>query len=318
MIAGMTCYQICWYFMFYSFCGWVTEVIYQAVTRGRVINRGFLNGPICPIYGFGVLSVIAVSNLAAQKGWITISSSQTDIHSLVILFLGSMLFATLVEGFGGWILDILFHMRWWDYSREPFNFQGYICLKFSILWGLAITGVILLIQPIMVRSQSFGVPERVGWPILAVMYALGAADFGITVAVIVGLNRRLEELNEIQKNMRTVSDRLSTSIGNRTICTSQRIGESRVQAALAKAEFRDSVREARREQLRKQARLRADWKQRLRELEQRRDALDVRKEELVEELLQRNLLKPGRILHDVPTLRHTQYEELLERLKKRI
>ena len=126
MIAGMTYYQILWYFMFYSFSGWVVEVIYHAVTKGQVINRGFLNGPLCPVYGFGVLAVVAVSNLAQHTGWITLSAQNMDIHSLVILFLGSMLFATLIEGVAGWLLDVNFHMRWWDYRNRPLNFRGYI------------------------------------------------------------------------------------------------------------------------------------------------------------------------------------------------
>ena len=62
MICGMTYFQICLYFLFYSFGGWVVEVIFHAVTLGKVINRGFLNGPVCPVYGFGVLSVFALLN----------------------------------------------------------------------------------------------------------------------------------------------------------------------------------------------------------------------------------------------------------------
>lgn len=60
MICGMTYYQICWYFLIYSFGGWIVEVVFHAVTLGKVVNRGFLNGPVCPVYGFGVLSVFAV------------------------------------------------------------------------------------------------------------------------------------------------------------------------------------------------------------------------------------------------------------------
>ena len=62
MICGMTYYQICWYFLIYSFGGWALEVVYHAVACGKVINRGFLNGPVCPVYGFGVLSVFAMMN----------------------------------------------------------------------------------------------------------------------------------------------------------------------------------------------------------------------------------------------------------------
>ena len=64
MIAGMTLYQIGWYFVMYSFLGWVVEVAYHAVTQGKVVNRGFLSGPVCPVYGFGMLFVFGCSFLA--------------------------------------------------------------------------------------------------------------------------------------------------------------------------------------------------------------------------------------------------------------
>ena len=65
----MTYYQICWYFLVYSFGGWVVEVIFHAVTLGKVINRGFLNGPVCPVYGFGVISVFAMINTLQSSGY---------------------------------------------------------------------------------------------------------------------------------------------------------------------------------------------------------------------------------------------------------
>ena len=67
MIFGMTYYQICWYFLFYSFCGWVLEVIFHAAALGRIVNRGFLNGPICPVYGFGALAVFSLTGYLQQS-----------------------------------------------------------------------------------------------------------------------------------------------------------------------------------------------------------------------------------------------------------
>ena len=67
MIFGMTFYQILWYFLEYSFIGWVVEVVFHAVTKGKIINRGFLNGPVCPIYGTGMLGVLMISNLISSS-----------------------------------------------------------------------------------------------------------------------------------------------------------------------------------------------------------------------------------------------------------
>ena len=134
MICGMTYFQICLYFLIYSFGGWVVEVIFHAVALGKVINRGFLNGPVCPVYGFGVLSVFALLN--------TIQGSGRQMSDGMIFVFGIVL-ATAVELVAGWLLDVCFHARWWDYSDKPFNFHGYICLEFSLIWGLAIAACFL-------------------------------------------------------------------------------------------------------------------------------------------------------------------------------
>ena len=126
MICGMTYFQICLYFLIYSFGGWVVEVIFHAVALGKVINRGFLNGPVCPVYGFGVLSVFALLN--------TIQGSGRQMSDGMIFVFGIVL-ATAVELVAGWLLDVCFHARWWDYSDIKWNLDGYICLPFSIIWG---------------------------------------------------------------------------------------------------------------------------------------------------------------------------------------
>ena len=118
----MTYYQICWYFLIYSFGGWALEVVYHAVACGKVINRGFLNGPVCPVYGFGVLSVFAMMNTFQGSGY--------QLNDGMIFLFGVIL-ATAVELIAGWLLDVCFHARWWDYSNKPLNFHGYICLEFS-------------------------------------------------------------------------------------------------------------------------------------------------------------------------------------------
>lgn len=114
-------YQLLWIFFIYAFLGWCTEVSYAALKTGRFVNRGFLNGPVCPVYGFGVVIVLWV--LEPLRG------------NLLLLFLGSVALTSLLEWLTGFVLERLFHQRWWDYSQEPFNLGGYICLRFSIAWG---------------------------------------------------------------------------------------------------------------------------------------------------------------------------------------
>ena len=235
MIAGMTYYQILWYFVIYSFAGWTIEVVFHAVSLGKVINRGFLNGPVCPVYGFGVLSVFALTG--------SIDTSGAGKMNPALLFLLGMIFATLVELIAGWMLDRLFHARWWDYSNRPLNFHGYICLMFSIIWGLAIVFVVDVIHPYIQKASAAAIPEKYGWPVLAVIYAAYLADLVVTVLIVTNMNRRLTELDEIQKSMRIVSDGLSEVLADTSIRTSQVIGEGRVQASLARAEFRNAASE---------------------------------------------------------------------------
>ena len=131
--AGFSLYEAFAYFFVYSFLGWIAEVGFHAVTRGEFVNRGFLNGPVCPIYGFGVTSILLILGDLINKPW-------------VVLLVGIAL-PTLIELLTGWILDRFFHNKWWDYSNCKFNFKGYICLSFSILWGIAAVCVICVLHP---------------------------------------------------------------------------------------------------------------------------------------------------------------------------
>ena len=232
MICGMTYYQICWYFLIYSFGGWIVEVIFHAVALGKVINRGFLNGPVCPVYGFGVISVFAMIN--------TLQSSGYQMNDGMIFLFGVIL-ATVVELIAGWLLDVCFHARWWDYSDKPLNFHGYICLEFSLIWGLAIVLVVKVFQKYVENHTSAHSDSIFGWIVLAILYCVYLADVIVTVAVIQGLNKKLTRLNKIRSDMRIVSDKISDTVANTTIDTAQVIEKGKVQTALAKAELREAA-----------------------------------------------------------------------------
>ena len=235
MIFGMTFYQICIFFLLYSFIGWVVEVTFHAVALGLVINRGFLNGPVCPVYGFGMLAVLAMVHTAS--GYF---SGETPLW---LLFLGGMLLTSSIELLAGWALDVLFHAKWWDYSDKPFNFHGYICLEFSLFWGLGVVLVMRVFHPMLDAATAERIPPSVGWPLLGVFYALYIADAVVTVLMIVGFNRKLKELDELKAKMRVPSDAITKVVATNAIRTSAAIGESRVQASLAKAEFQSAASE---------------------------------------------------------------------------
>lgn len=110
------------YFIVYSFIGWCLETFYAFCVFGCFVKRGFLLGPVCPIYGFG--AILLIINLSKIK------------KNNIIKFLVAMIVFSLFEFSASWMLETLFHQRWWDYSNAFLNVQGRICLSFSILWGI--------------------------------------------------------------------------------------------------------------------------------------------------------------------------------------
>lgn len=110
------------YLFMYSVMGWICEVVYCSIPARKFINRGFLNGPYCPIYGTGALFILAV----------TLPFSRNP----VLVFGVSLLCATGLEYFTGWLMEAIFQIRWWDYTNQRFNLRGRICLKNSLLFGL--------------------------------------------------------------------------------------------------------------------------------------------------------------------------------------
>lgn len=226
------CMQALSLFLIYACLGWVVEVVYHVVACGVVVNRGFLNGPVCPIYGFGMLFILYLLLPVSDN--------------LVVLFFGGMLITTAIELFGGWILEKLFSMRWWDYSEEHFNLNGYICLKFSIAWGIGVVLAVRILHAIVQDFTAFvfRTPLRIALiPLLLLFFA----DFAATVASILHLKKELTHLEYLAKELREVSDAMTERIGERTLETEQKIDEGRVQAALGRAELREKLEENRKQ-----------------------------------------------------------------------
>ena len=116
------------YFFIYSFLGWIIETIYAILINGYFVKRGFLYGPLCPIYGFGAVVLILSTKKLYKKPFLK--------------FLIATIAFTLFEYMVSFILEMLFGLRWWDYSNDFLNIQGRVSLLYSIFWG--VIGVILL------------------------------------------------------------------------------------------------------------------------------------------------------------------------------
>ncbi|MBC7196483.1 MAG: putative ABC transporter permease, partial [Deferribacterales bacterium] len=183
------------YFIIYSVLGWITEVIFHIYTEKKFINRGFLNGPWCPIYGTGAIIMILL--LSELK------------NNLFFLFIGGAILASLIELITGVVLEKLFGSRWWDYSEDRFNIKGYISLKFSIMWGIASVILMIYIQPTIeyfLSLFSFNSLVLLHNFLLVVF----VADVALTISSLIELKNILNELKSItlEFNLKKLQDEL--------------------------------------------------------------------------------------------------------------
>lgn len=178
------------------------EVVYAATNTGKFINRGFLNGPVCPIYGFGILFVVA---------------SLTPIKDNILgLFIGALIVTSALEFITGFILEKLFNDKWWDYSDMPFNLMGYVCLKFSIAWGFICVFIIKLIYPLTDKLILI-FPKVPGIVMLSVILTVLTTDFIITLISVLKLPKRLKTMLEIEKALDNLSESLGNEIAENTV-----------------------------------------------------------------------------------------------------
>ena len=184
-------YDTIFLFFIYSFLGWCIEVAFVAVTTGKVQNRGFLNGPVCPIYGCGMMGVLMVLTPISDN-W-------------GALFLGGVIICSAVECSGGWILNKIFHMRWWDYSDKPFNLGGYICLGFSLMWGLGVIFAVRFAHPPIytIVKKLRGVP---GYIIISVIGVIFLIDMIVTLKNLIGIKSSLGQLDIVAKELHDIEN----------------------------------------------------------------------------------------------------------------
>lgn len=177
--------QLIYFFIIYSFLGWIIEIIYTFFKRKKFINRGFLFGPFCPIYGFGIIFLI---NLL-----------QPFFSQPLLIFIGTIIITSTIEYSTGFILDKIFHTHWWNYSQEPFNLNGYICLRFSLYWGIFGTLFLYFIHP-YIQNLVIKLDLNNFWwlPNLIIIYLL--IDFGFTLKSLIKIKAIYKNFNKVKKH----------------------------------------------------------------------------------------------------------------------
>ena len=300
VVCGFSLYHILAYFLIYSCMGWCLEVIYAAATTGQLVNRGFLNGPVCPIYGFGMIIVLfALTPLQ---------------HSILLLYLGGVILPSALELVGGWALYKLYHTRWWDYSDFPFNIGGYICLEFCLLWGVGTLVVMRIVHPVVADLVAL-IPPFVGVILMCFLYAVYAVDVVATAIAASALADTLDTMEQLGDSIHAVSDAMTQLLGTTTLNADQKLDEGRLQFKLAAAEATEAARRASEDArlnaaeaanaARLAAKGTAERAAELLQLEQLAAELQARSEEMQAQLLRTpRIVGPRRMLRAYPKLRH--------------
>ena len=175
-------------FIMFSVVGWISEVLYVGIFHEhKFVNRGFLYGPLCPVYGCGGVVILILPPFLYET-WIP-------------LFFASMILCTIVEYFVSWVMEKLFHARWWDYSHYKFNIKGRVCLLNSVLFGFLGLGVIRFVYPHMLNFLDW-----LGDFVIQVssdsIAAVLTVDMFLTVRKLVDFSTTMEKIKVFGESLR--------------------------------------------------------------------------------------------------------------------
>lgn len=169
------------YFMIYAFLGWCMETVYCSIRERRLVPRGFLFGPVCPIYGVGVLMMIC---------WFA-----PFMDNPLLFYVVATVCMSAWEYFVGWFLEVTTHIKYWDYSMHKFNLKGRICLWVCLTWGVLAYIILFWIHPV-ISQLVLQVPLIIRYILAAALAAILIADIVTTIrklALSAKLMRKLEE-----------------------------------------------------------------------------------------------------------------------------
>jgi len=181
-IAGEDLYHILNWFFIYSFLGWVWESCYVSVKERRLVNRGFVTGPVCTIYGFGAVIVYLI--LKPISG------------NLLVLYLGGVIVPTILEYLTAVLMETIFHTSWWDYSKNKFNFQGRICLGASLGWGAFSVILFYVFQPAVDRIVAL-YSVAAGKVMVTAAAFVYAVDFGMSFMSAMQISEKLQNMDAV-------------------------------------------------------------------------------------------------------------------------
>lgn len=191
-------------FFCYSFIGWLWETIYCSIKAKHFVYRGFLLGPITPIYGFGVVGVLYLIEPYQQN--------------IVLLFCLSLILVTLLEYLTSFLLEKIFHLTLWDYKEVPLNINGRVAVPVSIFWGLACVFIVRILNPYLMTVVE-GWQQRFSIFLPLILLMLTSFDLGFTLANLSSLRRAMKTMSatiqEKKDQLQTNLDELKTAAEER-------------------------------------------------------------------------------------------------------
>lgn len=195
-LFSMNFYTLLYYFALYSFGGWCAEVLYAFYQDHRFVNRGFLYGPFCPMYGAGALILIVILKPAH--------------NNLLLFFILAFVLISVLEYFTGFLLEKAFKTTWWDYSEDFLNIKGRICLSFSILWGVGSVIFIKFVHPFINGKIKF-IHTKGGIIVLNIVFLYFIVDFILTMVSIMKLNTLLSQIYDVYTEFKNKLDSIKDS-----------------------------------------------------------------------------------------------------------
>ena len=224
----MSLYYAIMCFFVYGVLGWCGEVAFAAIKERRFVNRGFLNGPLCPIYGIGVVCVV--------------QALEPYIHNLFILYAMSVVLTTVLEFVTGVLLEKIFHHRWWDYSGMPLNIGGHVCVLFSFAWGIGCVVIVKWIHPVIMKGMMW-LPHWIGMVLNVIGIIALTADLYVTVTGILRMNRRLSKMEDIANELHELSEHLGSNLSRNVLESIERQEDIKERLEEKKAQYRQLVEE---------------------------------------------------------------------------
>ena len=175
------------YLMIYSFLGWACESAYISIGRKKLVNSGFMHGPFCPIYGFGALFVILLI-------------SRLETNPLLVFLLG-VIITSVIEYFTSWLLEMLFHVMWWDYSQRKFNLHGRICLAGAVTFGVMGTLICHFVHPPL-EQAILSLPYKTACIVAGSLFTVFIVDIAVTVKGLVDFTEHMAKLKEFAEGFK--------------------------------------------------------------------------------------------------------------------